>query len=92
MTAGEPGVSGARGPTSPPGPKRIRGEPGVVRANYIRLGEKTCPNSEATLIYEGSIKIVHPLKSSVESYRNHFGREEHTEPLKWGLGKRRSFL
>ena len=63
MTAGEPGVPGDRGPTGPPGPKGIQGESGKVGVTFIRWGRKTCPNSGATLVYEGNIKILHPVKN-----------------------------
>ena len=57
LTAGEQGVPGDRGPTGPPGPKGIQGESGKVGVIFIRWGRKTCPNSGATLVYEGDIKI-----------------------------------
>ena len=63
MTAGEPGVPGDRGPTGPPGPKGIQGESGKVGVTFIRWGRKTCPNSGATLVYKGNIKILHPVKN-----------------------------
>ena len=63
MTAGEPGVPGDRGPTGPPGPKGIPGESGKVGVTFIRWGRKTCPNSGATLVYEGNINILHPVKN-----------------------------
>ena len=63
MTAGEQGVPGDRGPTGPPGPKGIQGESGKVGVTFIRWGRKTCPNSGATLVYEGNIKILHPVKN-----------------------------
>ena len=57
LTAGEQGVPGDRGPTGPPGPKGIQGESGKVGVTFIRWGRKTCPNSGATLVYEGDRKI-----------------------------------
>ena len=63
MNEGEPGVPGDRGPTGPPGPKGIQGESGKVGVTFIRWGRKTCPNSGATLVYEGNIKILHPMKN-----------------------------
>ena len=69
MTAGEPGVPGDRGPSGPPGPKGIRGESGKVGVTFIRWGRKTCPNSGATLVYEGNTKILHTVKDFLEAYK-----------------------
>ena len=62
---GEPGVSGERGPAGPQGPKGIQGESGEVGVSYIRWGKKTCPNTGATLVYEGNNKTVHFLPQEV---------------------------
>ena len=50
---GERGVSGERGAAGPQGPKGIQGKSGEVGVSYIRWGKKTCPNTGATLVYEG---------------------------------------
>ena len=60
---------GERGPAGPQGPKGIQGESGEVGVTYIRWGKKTCPNSGATLVYEGNIKTVHSVKR-IASQRN----------------------
>jgi hypothetical protein len=51
--SGEPGVPGRTAPAGPQGPKGIQGESGKVGETYIRWGKKTCPNTGATLVYEG---------------------------------------
>ncbi len=56
ILTGEPGVAGERGPAGSQGPKGIQGESGEVGVSYIRWGKKTCPNTGATLVYEGNIK------------------------------------
>ena len=61
--SGEPGVPGERGPAGLSGLKGIKGDSGEVGVTYIRWGKKTCPNSGATLVYEGNIKIMDPVKS-----------------------------
>ena len=55
---GEPGVSGERGLAGPQGPKGTQGESGEVGVSYIRWGKKTCPNTRATLVFEGNNKTV----------------------------------
>ena len=62
---GEQGVSGERGQAGPQGPKGIQGESGEVGVSYIRWGKKTCPNTGATLVYEGKNKTVHFLPQEV---------------------------
>ena len=49
-------MPGERGPPGAQGIKGIQGDSGEVGVTYIRWGKKTCPNSGATLIYEGKIK------------------------------------
>ena len=51
-----PEAPGERGPAGSQGPKGIQGESGEVGVTYIRRGKKTCPNSGATLVYEGNIR------------------------------------
>ncbi|CAB4020822.1 Hypothetical predicted protein, partial [Paramuricea clavata] len=55
----EPGVRGKSGSTGSQGPKGIQGEPGKVGVAYIRWGKKTCPNTGATLVYEGYVGGSH---------------------------------
>ena len=54
-------MPGERGPPGAQGPKGIQGDSGVVGVTYIRWGRKNCPNSGATLVYEGNTKALHPL-------------------------------
>ena len=54
-------MPGERGPPGARGPKGIQGDSGEVGVTYIRWGRKNCPNSGATLVYEGNIKALHPL-------------------------------
>ena len=54
-------MPGERGPPGAQGPKGIQGDSGEVGVTYIRWGRKNCPNSGATLVYEGNIKALHPL-------------------------------
>ena len=49
-------MPGERGPPGAQGPKGIQGDSGEVGVTYIRWGRKNCPNSGATLVYEGNIK------------------------------------
>ena len=68
-----PGVQGERGPAGPQGhqgPKGIQGESAEVGVTYIRWGKKTCPNTGATLVYEGNNKIICFL-SNKHFYRSH---------------------
>lgn len=58
ILSGKPGDQGKRGPAGPQGPIGIQGEPGEVGVSYIRWGKKTCPNTGATLVYEGNNKTV----------------------------------
>jgi hypothetical protein len=51
-------VPGQRGPAGSQGPKGTQGEPGNVGVTYIRWGKKTCPNTGATLVYEGNNPTV----------------------------------
>ncbi len=60
---GERGVPGERGPAGPQGPKGTQGESGEVGVTYIRWGKKTCPNTGATLVYEGNNKTVFIIDS-----------------------------
>ena len=62
---GEPGVPGQRGTAGPEGPKGIQGESGNVGVTYIRWGKKTCPNTGATLVYEGKNTTVGILSQRV---------------------------
>ena len=63
ILSGEPGMQGERGPPGVQGPKGMQGDSGEVGVTYIRVtyGRKNCPNSGATLVYEGNIKALHPL-------------------------------
>ena len=61
ILSGEPGVPGERRPPGAQGLKGIQGDSGEVGVTYIRWGRKNCPNSGATLVYEGNIKALHPL-------------------------------
>ena len=54
-------MPGERGPPGAQGLKGMQGDSGEVGVTYIRWGRKNCPNSGATLIYEGNIKALHPL-------------------------------
>ena len=54
-------MPGERGPPGAQGLKGIQGDSGEVGVTYIRWGRKNCPNSGATLVYEGNIKALHPL-------------------------------
>ena len=58
IPTGEPGVPGERGPAGPQGLKGIQGESGNVGVSYVRWGKKTCPNTGATLVYEGNDETV----------------------------------
>ena len=55
---GEPGTQGERGPAGSQGPRGIQGESGEVGVTYIRWGKKTCPNTGATLVYEGIMRTT----------------------------------
>ena len=61
ILSGDAGMQGERGPPGAQGPKGIQGDSGEVGVTYIRWGRKNCPNSGATLVYEGNIKVLHPL-------------------------------
>ena len=52
---GDPGVRGERGPAGPQGLTGKQGESGEVGVTYVRWGKKTCPNTGATLLYEGEV-------------------------------------
>ena len=78
---GEPGAPGGRGPAGPSGPKGIQGESGEVGVTFIRWGKKTCPNSGATLVYEGKFNIMQPVKSFVRIIRGFIGY--HSYLLYW---------
>jgi hypothetical protein len=67
---GQPGVPGQRGGAGPEGPKGIQGESGKVGVTYIRWGKKTCPNTGATLAYEGNNKTVCIPSQRVSTYMN----------------------
>ena len=54
-------MQGERGPPGAQGLKGMQGDSGDVGVTYIRWGRKNCPNSGATLVYEGNIKALHPL-------------------------------
>ena len=54
-------MPGERGPPGAQGLKGIQGDSGEVGVTYIRWGRKNCPNSGATLVYEGNTKALHPL-------------------------------
>ena len=54
-------MPGERGPRGAQGLKGIQGDSGEVGVTYIRWGRKNCPNSGATLVYEGNTKALHPL-------------------------------
>ena len=56
ILSGEQGMPGERGPPGAQGPKGTQGDSGEVEVTYIRWGKKSCPNSGATLVYEGKIK------------------------------------
>ena len=59
-------MPGERGPPGAQGLKGIQGDSGEVGVTYIRWGRKNCPNSGATLVYEGNIKAyIHFLESSL---------------------------
>ena len=54
-------MPGERGPPGAQGLEGIQGDSGEVGVTYIRWGRKNCPNSGATLVYEGNTKALQPL-------------------------------
>ena len=60
-------MPGQRGPAGSQGPKGTQGEPGNVGVTYIRWGKKTCPNTGATLVYEGNNPTVARRKPNCSS-------------------------